>query len=66
MKLSLGSVFNILHRLLRMKKLCARWLSRLLTIDQKQPRVSDSETNLELFRRSPNEFLRLYVTLDEI
>lgn len=65
MKLSIGSILNILHEHLQMKKLCARWVPRLLTIDQKQHRVSDSEANLELFRRNPKEFLRRFVTMDE-
>ena len=48
-----------------MRKLCARWVSRLLTIDQKSIRVTTSEQNLVYLNRSPEEFLRRFVTRDE-
>ena len=32
----------ILHDVLEMKKLSARWVPRLLTVDQKQQRIDDS------------------------
>jgi len=31
--ISVDKVHNILHKELEMKKLCARWMPRLLTID---------------------------------
>ena len=37
---------------------------RLLTPDQKQQRVDDSERCLELFKRGKKDFLRRYVTMD--
>ena len=64
-KISTERVRNILHEHLHMKKLCARWVPRFLTIDQKQQRVDDSERGLKLFQRNPNEFLRRFVTMDE-
>ena len=38
-----GSVFTILHKHLSIRMLCLKWLPRLLTVDQKQQRVEDSE-----------------------
>lgn len=58
-------VFNILHEHLNMKKLCARWVPRLLTADQRQRRVDDSSKCLELYKQNPVEFSRRYITVDE-
>jgi histone-lysine N-methyltransferase SETMAR len=58
-------VFNILHQHLEMNKLCARWVPRLLTDEQKQQRKDDSAKCLEMYRRNPSEFLRRYITVDE-
>ncbi|XP_055308260.1 uncharacterized protein LOC129572342, partial [Sitodiplosis mosellana] len=58
-------VLNILHEHLHMNKLCARWVPRLLTIQQKRIRVTTSEANLAHFKRNPSEFLRRLVTMDE-
>jgi len=38
---------------------------RLLTPDNKRNRETTSEQCLTLFKRSPNEFLRRFVTVDE-
>ena len=43
LNISEGSVFTILHEHLSMRKLCSKWVLRLLTVDQKQQRVDDSE-----------------------
>jgi len=64
-KISTERVRHILHEFLNMKKLCARWVPRTLTIDQKQQRVENSEHCLALFRRNPKEFLHRFVTIDE-
>ncbi|KAL7724275.1 hypothetical protein ACLKA6_013699 [Drosophila palustris] len=48
-----------------MRKLCAKWVPRELTVDQKQQRVNDSEQCLKLFNRQRSEFFRRYVTMDE-
>ena len=48
LKISEGSLFNILHENLSMRKLCSKWVSRLLTVDQKQQRVDDSECCLAI------------------
>jgi histone-lysine N-methyltransferase SETMAR len=46
---SIECVGYILHEELDMKKLCARWVPRLLTADQKRTRVKISEQCLERF-----------------
>ena len=65
LKISEGSVFNILHEHLSMRKLYSKKVPHLLTIDQKQQRVNDSECRLQLFQCNKKEFLRKYVTLYE-
>ena len=37
----------------------------MLSLDQKQQRVEDSECCLELFKRGKEDFLPRYVTMDE-
>jgi len=39
----------ILHEELYIKKLCSRWVPRLLTADQKRTRMKNSEQCLERF-----------------
>ena len=63
--ISTECVINILHTHLCMSKLCARWVPRLLTIDQKRIRVTTSKKNLAHFNRNPKDFLRRFVTMDE-
>ena len=41
------------------------WMLRLLTVDEKQQRIDDSERCLQLFQLNRKEFLRIYVTTDE-
>lgn len=65
LKISEGSVFTILHQHLSMRKLCSKWVPRLLTVDQKQQRVDNSERCLELFQRNKKDFFMRYVTMDE-
>lgn len=64
-KMSYERVQNILHQHLYMEKLCARWVPRLLTVDQKLIRKNISTANLALYKRNPSEFLRRFVTVDE-
>jgi transposase len=42
----------ILHEELGLKKLCARWVLRLLTADQKRTRMKISEQSLEHFNKN--------------
>ena len=48
-----------------MRKLSARWVPRLLTVDQKHNRRTLSSTNLNLFEEDPANFLKRFVTMDE-
>ncbi|KAG5325865.1 MRP4 protein, partial [Acromyrmex heyeri] len=61
-----GTVISILHEQLGMKKLSARWVPRLLTVDHKHDHVTISKQCLEMFQRNPDEFLRRFITVDEI
>ena len=65
LKIAEGSVFTLLHEHLSMRKLCSKWVPCLLTVNQKQQRVEDSECYLQLFQCNKKEFLHKYVTMDE-
>ena len=65
LKMSDGSVFIILHEHLSMRKMCLKWVLRLLTVDQKQKCVDDSERCLQLLEHNKKEFLHKCVTMDE-
>ena len=56
---------SILTEDLEMRKLSARWVPRLLTVDQKHTRHTLSRTNLNLFEEDPANFLKRFVTMDE-
>ncbi|KAF7277971.1 hypothetical protein GWI33_008970 [Rhynchophorus ferrugineus] len=58
-------VHHIIHEYLGVRKPCAKWVPRELTVDQKQRRVDDSEQCLKMIKRNKPEFLRRYVTMDE-
>lgn len=63
--ISKDRVGHILHAGLGMTKLSARWVPRLLTMDNKRNREITSEQCLTMFKRNPKEFLRRFVTVDE-
>ncbi|KAG5345605.1 GVQW3 protein, partial [Acromyrmex charruanus] len=48
--ISHGTVISILHEQLGMKKLSARWVPRLLTVDHKRDRVMVPKQCLEMFQ----------------
>jgi len=54
----------ILHEELGMKKLCARWVPRLLTADEKRTRMKISEQCLERFNKNKTDFVRRFITMD--
>ena len=54
-KISEGSVFAIMHENLTMRKLFSKWVPRLLTVDQEQQRVDDSEQCLAMFTRNKSD-----------
>jgi [histone H3]-lysine36 N-dimethyltransferase SETMAR len=53
------------HEYLDMRKLCAKWVPRVLAIDQKQQRVDDLEQFLAKFNRNKHEFFRRCITMDQ-
>ncbi|KAG5329647.1 SETMR methyltransferase, partial [Acromyrmex charruanus] len=63
--ISHGTVISILHEQLDMKKLSARWVPRLLTVNHKRDCVTISKQCLEMFQRNPDEFLHRFVTVNE-
>ena len=63
--ISTERLVNILRTHLCMRKLYARWVPRLLTIDQKRIRVTTSKPNLAYLNYNPKEFLHRFVTMDE-
>ena len=65
LKISEGSVFTILHEHLSMINLCSKWVPCLLTVDQKQQHVDESENCFQLFQCNKKQFLHKYVTIDE-
>ena len=58
-------VHSILTEDLEMRKFSARWVPRLLTVDQKHTRRPLSRTNLNLFEEDPSNLLKRFVTMDE-
>jgi hypothetical protein len=66
LKISKERVGFILHEHLSMRKLCSKWVPRLLTVEQKQQCVDGSKQCLAMFKRNKPEFLSRYVTMDEI
>ena len=64
-RISVGAVSNILHEKLEIKKICARWVPRLLTIDQKRTRKDISERCLTMLKRNVQDFWLRFVTVDE-
>lgn len=65
LKISKERVGHIVQEYLDMRKLCAKWVPRVLTIDQKQQRFDDSEQCLVMLNRNKDEFFRRYITMDE-
>ena len=58
---------RILSQIWDMKKICVRWMPRLLSpLVQKQRREEVSIKSLAMFRRNTAEFLHQFLTVDEI
>jgi len=55
----------ILHQELNMRKLCARWVPHLLTINQKRIRMRISQACLDRFQQNKMDFKRRLITADE-
>ncbi|GFS06302.1 transposase [Elysia marginata] len=63
--LSYGTVHTIITEHLRMKKVCARWITHSLTVDQKRERVRCATELLNLFEPHGPKRLSNIVTGDE-
>ncbi|UYV75970.1 hypothetical protein LAZ67_13001971 [Cordylochernes scorpioides] len=59
------TVDRIMREHLGLRKLSARWVPKLLTLDQKAVRRKLSSDNLSLFEANPEEFVNRFVTMNE-
>jgi histone-lysine N-methyltransferase SETMAR len=64
--ISKEDVGYILHEELDMKKLCARWVPRLLTANQKRTHMKISEQCMEHFNINKTDFVHRFITMGEI
>jgi len=48
--LSRGTIYNIIHEHLKLRKVIARWVSHELTDENRRKRVEDCHENLKMFR----------------
>ena len=62
---SYGTVRTILHDHLHMNRLCARWVPRLLTAEERERRVAVSKQFLRRNTREGDMFLDRIITCDE-
>ena len=60
-----AAIISILHEHLGLSKLCARWVPRLLTREQKEVRASSCLELMHQFDRDPADFCNRIVTGDE-
>jgi len=65
MGISKERVEYILREELDMKKLCARWVPRLLTADHRRTRMKITEQCFERFNKNKTGFMRQLITMDE-
>ncbi|KAL6255483.1 hypothetical protein P5V15_013817 [Pogonomyrmex californicus] len=66
MGISKEHVCHILTEELDMRKLSARWVPHLLTLDQKRIRMNISKALLERFKRNESDFLRRFIIVDDL
>lgn len=62
---SYGTVSGIIHNQLNMRRICARWIPKMLNTDQKRLRVECCEQLLKRFEREGEKFMDRIVTVDE-
>ncbi len=62
---SRGTLYSIVHDRLQFRKLCARWVPKMLTPEHKAMRMATSIDILQMFNEGGNEFLDKIVTGDE-
>ena len=65
MKISRHSVFNILHKELKLKNLNSKWVPKILTKEQKKKRVDTCKSLLAKFAEDGDGFVKSIVTQDE-
>ena len=63
--ISKSTVKRILHEILNLNNMSARWVPRMLSADQKRRRMQVSQEHLDEFRADPESFLGHLVTQDE-
>lgn len=56
---------NIIINELGFSKVSARWVPRLLSVEQKRIRLTNSRDCLEMFEADPQDFMDRFVTMDE-
>lgn len=61
---SYGTVWTVIHDHLNMRRVCARWVPRLLKEEERERRVADSRKFLHRHARDPT-FLDTIITVDE-
>ena len=62
---SVGTVHTIIHENLNMRRLCARWIPKMLSECQKAQRVESCKRFVQRFEREGEDFLSRIVTADE-
>lgn len=62
---SVGTIYTILTEHLKMSKVHARWVPRLLKDSEKERRVKDSKTFIKRYEKDGNDFLNRIITTDE-
>ena len=62
---SVGTVHTIIHDNLNMRRLCARWIPKILSACQKTQRVESCRRFVQRFEREGEDFLSRIVTADE-
>ena len=60
-----SSVFQILTRVLKLRKVCGRWIPRLLTENQKRERVRNASELLDIYKNADQNRMTEIVTGDE-
>ena len=62
---SVGTVHTIIHDSLNMRRLCARWIPKMMSECQKAQRVESCRRFVQRFEREGEDFLSRIVTADE-
>lgn len=63
--ISRGTFYSIVHDRLQYRNVCARWVPKMFTSDNKAARMGSSLDMLQIFNERGNEFLEAIVTGDE-